>query len=230
MQSLDIQGFSYEERTASSPSSPPPSPTAAAGYSTAKPSPPPPSSSASRSSSAPSSISTPPSSPAGLELTRAGHLALTDLCTCRKHLRHLTTSARSRHPPRDQLPRRRNPPLPLHQTTRLTYAARRNPLPLATCHPDPAACRRGRTARIRRTLPSPTPPPSSVQPAIRIPNHQNPRLPPPMRKHQPQPRSIRSNLKHRLTHHRTPPPPSPSAPLPFTPRDSSHRRPCASTR
>ena len=41
--------------------------------------------------------------------------------------------------------------------------------------------------------------------AIRVPNHQHPRLPSPMRQHQPQPRRIRSHLKHRLTHHRSSP-------------------------
>jgi hypothetical protein len=45
----------------------------------------------------------------------------------------------------------------------------------------------------------------SVQPAIRVPNHQYPWLPLPMRQYQPQSRRIRRYLEHRLTHHRPSP-------------------------
>jgi hypothetical protein len=43
-----------------------------------------------------------------------------------------------------------------------------------------------------------------VPKAIRIPNLQHPRLPSPMRKHQPQPPGIRRHLKYRLAHHLLP--------------------------
>ncbi len=49
---------------------------------------------------------------AGIELTRAAHLSLTDLCTCRKHLRTVRPRPGHSPPHRNQLPRRRNPPLP----------------------------------------------------------------------------------------------------------------------
>ena len=53
----------------------------------------------------------------GLELTRSGHLGLTHLCTCRKNLSSPCRPRPDRHHPhRDQLPRRRNPPVRLRQT------------------------------------------------------------------------------------------------------------------
>ncbi len=73
-------------------------------------------------------------------------------------------------------------------------------------------------------------PPSSCATAIRIPDHQHPRLPSPMCQHQPQPRRIRRHLKHWLTHHRIPARHPRRQAHPIHSRRLLPTRPCASTR